>query len=127
MWMILDRARRLVRVPRTPDSDRRLIVTSGEAPSVEDVDLAIGRPELERLAATLERRLGKGVLRPDSPARLEAALRTLIDRVAGTGQPSVTRRPPGIHTPETWQVRIDGADARTRIALDDALERGGIV
>jgi hypothetical protein len=126
MWMLLGRARRLVRVPRPAHADRRIQASSAEAPSVEDVAFAIGRAELQRLAETLERRLGGCVSRPDSPATFEAALTALIDAVAGTGQPSVMRRPPGIHTPETWQVRIEGADARTRLAFDDALERGGI-
>jgi len=53
------------------------------------------------------------------------ALGRAIETVAGTGVPSVTRRPAGVYTPETWQIEIAQADGRTRAALEGAIRGGG--
>ena len=55
--------------------------------------------------------------RPDSPARLTAALSSVIAGAGGRGEPEVTRSPAGLHTPECWLIRIAGADDRTRDAV----------
>ena len=126
MWDTLERARRRLRrdEPR-PDPDahaERPVADLGD--DLADLTLALGRPELERLIVALTD--GDGCAgRPDTPARLEAALVRAIDGVAGAGRPAVTRRPAGLYTPETWQVDITGADARTRHAIDDAIRGGG--
>ncbi len=68
---------------------------------------------MSALAATL----GLERPRPDSPARLTAALTDAIARVNGAGEPQVSRSPAGLTTPECWLIRITGADDRTRDAL----------
>lgn len=114
MWVSrrLDQARQRFRgpvsVPATEDPPD---------PRVEVVTLALARPELERLLAGLAASLGPGRPRPDSPALLEAALASAVARMGGCGRPTVTRSPAGLHTPEYWHIRVDGADAVTRDGL----------
>ena len=66
--------------------------------------------ELDRLGAALQAFLGPETARPDTPDRLEAALATAVARLGGAGRPRVTRRPPGLYTPEAWQVRLSKID-----------------
>jgi hypothetical protein len=112
----LDRARRhFVRVPEP------VAAPLADAAPVDvrcDVVIAIGRSDLERLLAALVASLDPHMARPDSPRRLEGALATAIQRVGGRGTPSVIRSPAGLYTPESWQLRVDGADGATRSALD---------
>lgn len=120
MWVTksLDRARRRLRGP--DDADRA--VSPDPAPS-DDVRVALTRPELERFVSALAAYLDPHMPRPDSPARLAGALSTAIERLGGTGRPSVTRSPAGLYTPEYWHVRIEGADDVARQAVA-ALENG---
>jgi hypothetical protein len=114
MWVTksLDRAKRRLRGP--DDADRA--VTPDSATS-DDVRVALTRPELERFVSALAAYLDPHMPRPDSPARLAGALTTAIDRLGGSGRPSVTRSPAGLYTPEYWHVRIEGADDATRKAI----------
>ena len=120
MWVTksLDRAKRRL---RGPDGADRAIAPE-PAPS-DDVRVALTRPELERFVSALAAYLDPHMPRPDSPARLAGALTTAIERLGGTGRPSVTRSPAGLYTPEYWHVRIDGADYIARQAVAD-LENG---
>lgn len=68
---------------------------------------------------------GPDATRPDTPARLQAALGEAIGAGGGAGQPVVTRRPAGVYTPETWQIDVLGADIRTRSVMDGAIRGGG--
>ena len=65
--------------------------------------------------------------RPDTPARLEAALSTAIANRTGRGSPHVLRSPGALHTPEAWQLRIEGIDAGTYAALERAIRGGSFV
>ncbi len=135
MWDPLQRARRLLRRDDQP-TDRHGAVAiaaaarqaAGAVPlavTVSDVTFALGRAELERLIGALEGLAGEGAGRADTPATLEAALRTAIARVGGVGEPHVTRRPAGVYTPEAWQIAIDRADERTRATIEAAIRTGG--
>jgi hypothetical protein len=93
--------------------------------SAADLSFALSRADLERLINALEGVPGIEPVRPDTPARLEAALRVAIACAAGHGAPLVTRHPAGIYTPETWRIEVQGADNRTRTALERAIEGGG--
>jgi hypothetical protein len=120
MWQPLARARRRrarAFVPASPDGP-----ATGPA---ADLSFALSRADLERLIGALEGVPGIDPGRPDTPARLEAALRVAIARADGNGTPAVTRRPAGIYTPETWRIEVHGADTRTRLALERALDGGG--
>jgi hypothetical protein len=86
---------------------------------LDDVLLTIGRPELDRLGGALQTLLGPGTARPDTPARLEDALAAAVERLGGSGRPRVTRRPPGLYTPEAWQVRLTRIDP----AITDAIRQ----
>lgn len=114
MWPPFERTmRRLFGEPATlanPDPDIDVSeVGMGDSPDWEVV-LTIGRVELDRLGAALQQFLGPQTARPDTPARLEAALATVVERLGGAGRPRVTRRPPGLYTPEAWQVRLSKMD-----------------
>lgn len=114
MWVSrrLDQARQRFRSPVSAPAAEEARDTR-----VEAVSLALARPELERLFAGLAASLGPGRPRPDSPALLEAALSGAIARIGGSGRPTVTRSPAGLHTPEYWHIRVEGADALTRDGL----------
>jgi hypothetical protein len=125
MWETLERARRrLLRDDPLPEPNAaRSVATGAVRDETVDLTLALGRAELERLIGALADDDGAG--RPDTPARLQAALGRIIETVAGTGIPTVTRRPAGLYTPETWQIEIVHADGNTRTAVDRALRGGG--
>lgn len=117
MWVSknLDRARRRLRPASQPPAQ------PAEAP-VEAVDgvvtLSLVRVELDRLIGALAASLDPSTPRPDSPARLADALTTVIGRIGGRGRPTVTRSPAALYSPEYWHLRVEGADARTRTAVD---------
>lgn len=77
----------------------------------------MGRADLERLVTALQALLGPDVARPDTPARLEVALAAAMQLLGGAGRPRVTRRPPGLYTPEAWQVCVTSIDP----AIGDAI------
>lgn len=115
MWVqkSLDRARRRLLGPSSepgpmaPDPER-----------IEELVVALARPELERFVVALAASLDPHMPRPDSPARLAGALATAIERAHGVGRPTVTRSPAGLYTPEYWHIRIEGADRTTRATVD---------
>ena len=128
MWETLERARRRLLGDVQPVTASRNPGTgpSGAVdPAPTDLAYALGRAELERAIAILVDGAGPDTERPDTPARLEAALRNAIERAAGRGHPTVTRRPAGLYTPESWHIEVADADDRTRAALEPALRRGG--
>lgn len=90
----------------------------------QDCILAIGRQEVQRLADALQALLGPGTDRPDTPARLEAALATAVGRLGGGGLPRVTRRPPGLYTPEAWQVHLVAVQPAVSDAIRGAIRTG---
>ena len=136
MWSRLDRAyRRLVGVIARPAlefsppmsaaaSATPPATTTGAAGPTPDVVIAIGRPEFDRLGAALQAALGPGTTRPDTPARLEAALTDAIAGLGATGQPRVARRPAGLYTPEAWQVQISDAEPAIETAIRRAIREG---
>jgi hypothetical protein len=75
-----------------------------------DAVVSLARPEVDRLAVALQGLLGPGTTRPDTPARLEAALAAAVERMGGDGRPRVVRRPAGLTTPEAWQIALTGLD-----------------
>ena len=121
MWSTLDRTRRrLLRVGTSAAPAEPMV------PPVEpsDVVLAIGRPELDRLGLALQSLLGPETARPDTPARLEAALTRAVERMGGSGALRVHRRPAGLYTPEAWQVRIETVDPSVVDAIRRAIREG---
>lgn len=121
MWLTVERTwNRLIRahsegpVPPEPIED---IGGPDIAAVLEDLTIAIGRHEVQRLALALQGMLGPDTERPDTPARLETALAVAVERLGGGGHPRVTRRPPGLYTPEAWQVQL----IATRPVVTDAI------
>jgi hypothetical protein len=90
----------------------------------DDVVLFLCREEFEQLGSALRDIIEGAAERPASPALLEAALSVAIARRSGFGTPTVWRQPAGLHTPETWQVRLARADRGTRAALLSAAHGG---
>ena len=93
------------------------------APTAEIV-IALGRPEFDRLGTALQTALGPGTTRPDTPARLEAALADAIAALGATGRTRVARRPAGLYTPEAWQVRLTEAEPAIETAIRRAIREG---
>ena len=129
MWATFHRARQRIRRTDPPGTDTRQTGddagTEQDGPGV-DVALSLGRPDLERLISALAAAVGPGDGRPDTPARLEAALVAAIAHVRGRGRPSVTRRPAGLYTPETWHVIVHDSDERTGAAISRAARGEGL-
>ena len=129
MWSTLDRTRRrLLRlagnvVDRSPSTDDGNPAATDPGPT-RDVVIAIGRPELERLGVALQTVLGPGTARPDTPARLEAALADAIAGLGTTGRIRVARRPAGLYTPEAWQVHLTGAEPAIEVSIRRAIREG---
>ena len=125
MWVTksLDRARRRLLPGADVDTAPDASEAAASAPAIPDPDavddlmVSLPRPELERLIKGLARSIDPNMPRPDSPALLAGALTTAINRIGGRGRPLVTRSPAGLYTPEYWQIRIEGADGRTRDAI----------
>ena len=118
----------LARVRRRITRGRRRMALSERPGGGADMDLtfALNRADLERLIGALTHVPGVDPGRPDTPARLEAALRIAIAQASGSGSPAVTHRPAGIYTPETWQIEVLGADRRTQLTLERVLQGGGV-
>jgi hypothetical protein len=122
MWQPLARARRRLggaKPPAPSNGDDTIPAT--------DLEFALNRADLERLMSVLATVPGVEPGRPDTPARLEAALRVAIASADGRGTPIVTRRPAGLYTPETWRIGVEGADRPTQLALARAIDGGGHV
>lgn len=100
-----------------------------EPVSADEIVLAIGRSEVVRLGRALQGLLGPGSVRPDTPARLEAALAEVVERLGGPGgaRPRVTRRPAGLCTPEAWQLRLLSVDPTVGEAIRVAIRDGAFV
>lgn len=122
IWQPLARVRRRLTggARRTSPPDA---VAGGPA---TDLTFALSRADLERLIGALSHLPDVEPGRPDTPARLEAALRVAIAVASGSGLPAVTRRPAGVYTPETWQIEVLGADRRTQRMLERAIQGGGL-
>lgn len=102
MWSALDRTRRLLFGAATPPSaaldapaDDGIRAEAAAEPPRETI-IAIGRPEFDRLGVALRTVLGPGTARPDTPARLEAALAQAIAGLGASGRTLVARRPAGL-------------------------------
>ena len=121
MWQPLARARR-----RLGGATRTVPPHGGATVPATDLEFALNRADLERLMTALSTVPGVEPGRPDTPARLEAALRVAIARAEGRGSPVVTRCPAGLYTPETWRIGIEGADQQTQLALEQAIHGGGL-
>jgi hypothetical protein len=130
MWPAIHRTRRRLGLagdaaPSAPSTP----AASGEAGSggrvtPDDALLVLGRPELDRLGNALVTLLGPATVRPDTPARLEAALDAATVRLGGGGRAEVDRRPAGLYTPEAWQVRLTGVEPSIVAAVRDASREG---
>ena len=124
MWSTLARTRRrLLGVVFEAAPGPALAEHTAEAANAEVV-IAIGRPEFDRLGLALQTVLGPGTTRPDTPARLEAALAQAIAGLGATGRTRVSRRPAGLYTPEAWQVRLTEAPPVIETAIRRAIREG---
>lgn len=112
MWSRLARARHLLGGDDAPGStvDAEPSTTPDAAPASADVVVSLAKSDVDRLAHALQALLGPGLSRPDTPARLEAALAAAVTELGGDGRPRVVRRPAGVTTPEAWQIRLSGID-----------------
>lgn len=127
MWPTIERTRRRLQgaAAAEPSADAIVVVDGEGGASTTTVVLSLGRPEFDRLGQALLTRSGPGAVRPDTPARLEAALAALItDLGGGHGRARVVRRPAGLTTPEAWQVRLTDVLPAVVEAIGDAV-RGG--
>ena len=126
MWPTIDRARRRISGDSpAPDPEPEIFPCAPAAPAgIGGVVIVPGGTELEQLLRALQEFLGATVERPDTPARIERALSSLIASRGGTGRPSVLRRPAGVSTPEAWEIHLDGVDRETSDAIRTATRTG---
>ena len=112
MWPTLARARRLLGRDEAADPmlDPVPSATPDPAPAEPEVVVSLARSDVDKLAHALQDLLGPDLTRPDTPARLEAALAAAVTELGGDGRPLVVRRPAGVTTPEAWQIRLSGID-----------------
>ncbi len=131
MWSTLHRTRRRLlgvdaerplALGAVPDDDAAAHGSGAEA--ANELIIAIGRPEFDRLGVALQAVLGSGAVRPDTPDLLEAALADAIAGLGASGQTRVERRPAGVYTPETWQVSLTAADPVIETAIRRAIREG---
>ncbi len=126
MWPTLERTRRRI-LRGLPPRGRATHAASGVAPeagATTELVVALGRPELDRLVLALQAMLGPDTTRPDTPARLEAALAAAIERLGSPGRSKVERRPPALYTPEAWQVRLTDVEPTVVDAIRRASRDG---
>ena len=131
MWSTLHRTRR--RILRV-DAERPLVLgaatgddAGGLDPAAEaanEVVIAIGRPEFDRLGAALQTVLGGSAVRLDTPDLLESALTEAIAGLGATAQTRVARRPAGVYTPEGWEVGLTATDPIVETAIRRAIREG---
>jgi hypothetical protein len=135
MWSSLDRTRRrLLGTAPADDASQAFAAAEDEARAdveagltsdlEDDVILVLGRPELDRLGTALVALLGPATVRPDTPARLEAALDAAVVALGEPGVVRVDRRPAGLYTPESWQVRLMDVPTSTIEAIRHATREG---
>src|SRR6476469_734340 len=84
MWPSLERTRRLLRRDAGSTPTDHPVAVAADASPIDDVVIAMGRTELERLGAALQSLLGPATSRPDTPVRLQAALSAAIARYGGS-------------------------------------------
>jgi hypothetical protein len=126
MWPTLERTRRRILrglPPRGQAAHAASGVATDAAPTTELV-VALGRPELDRLVLALQAMLGPETTRPDTPARLEAALAAAIEQLGSPGRPKVERRPHALYTPEAWQLHLIDVDPAVVEAIRRASRDG---
>ena len=125
MWATLSRTRRrLLHFGASADPAGHALVAGPDDASAGPIMLTLARPDLDRLGQALQALLGPDIARPDTPDRLEAALAAAVIHLGGAGAPRVNRRPPGLYTPEAWQVHIDNADPAVVDAIRRAIREG---
>ena len=139
MWPLLTRTRRLLHRFGAPSPDPTQLAGTAAQPCIDgaasadgpapgsDVVLTLGRVDLDRLGTALQALLDPEMARPDTPDRLEAALAAPVERLGGAGRPRVTRLPPSLYTPETWQVRMTSLDPAIGEAIRGATRGMGFV
>jgi hypothetical protein len=124
MWPTLERARRRISGGTTAPTTKPAEAEPTDAPPVTGLLIVRGGPELDQLRLALQRLQGPSAERPDTPARIEQALKLLIAKRGGAGDPRVLRRPAGVSTPEAWEIHLDGVDSATVDAIRTATRSG---
>lgn len=135
MWESLERTRRRLLGTAPADDPAEAFAAAEDAARADieagliadlddDVMLVLGRPELDRLGTALVDLLGPATVRPDTPARLEETLAAAMVALGGAGDAFVDRRPAGLYTPESWQVRLMDVPTSTIDAIRDASREG---
>ncbi len=125
MWPTLERTRRRILRRASPRPATCTVAGApGDVAATPELNLGLGRAELERLGLALQALLGPDTPRPDTPARLEAALAAAFERLGSNGQPRVERRPHALYAPEAWQLRLADVDPGAVEALRRAIRDG---
>ena len=116
MWSSIPRPRRR----GTPEPEAVAAPSDTTAP----LDVAVGRPEFDRLSGAIRSLLGPGAERPNSPDTLGTSLTAALTQIGCHGTVSVERRPAGLYTPETWHIHVDDATASAADAVRTAIRTG---
>lgn len=119
MWSSLPRPRR-----RGTAAAIEPVVASTTSDMAAPLDVAVGRPELDRLSRAILVLLGPGSERPTTPDTLGTSLTAALTRIGCDGTVSVERRPAGLYTPETWHIHVDRATDAAADAVRSAIRTG---
>jgi hypothetical protein len=119
MWPSLPRPRRRDSVA-ADEPEAASVTPDTTAP----FDVAVGRPELDRLSGAILVLLGPGAERPTTPDTLGTSLTAALTSIGCDGTVSVERRPAGLYTPETWHIHVDGATGPAADAVRTAIRTG---
>jgi hypothetical protein len=120
MWPSIARARRRIGLPPEPPQP------AGSLPpkALDDAVIVLTRPDFDRLRTALAMSLGDPDERPDTPARMAAALSAVLADFGTTARPTVLRCPATLSVPEAWEIHLTSIDPPTREWIREAARTG---
>lgn len=119
------RARRRIGLspePRQPAA----AVPPGHVPDdrLDDAVIVLAPTDFDRLCTALAITLGDPAERPDTPARIGAALSAVLADLGTTAHPRVLRRPATVTVPEAWEIHLTNIDPPTCERIRKAARTG---
>jgi hypothetical protein len=128
MWPSIARARRRIGLspepqqPATPLPPEALDAVPNDR--LDDALIVLTPVDFDRLCRALAMSLGDPDERPDTPARIGAALSTILADLGTTAHPTVLRRPATVSVPEAWEIHLANIDPPTCERIREAARTG---
>jgi hypothetical protein len=126
MWPSIARARRRIGLSPGPSTAAPVAPAFGEGPDdrLDAAVIVLAPADFDRLCTALAMSLGEPDERPDTPARIGAALSAVLADLGTTTRPSVLRRPATVTVPEAWEIHLTGIDPSTCERIRQAARTG---